>query len=392
MGQYQRWCFTLNNPSPTRDYVADIFSDPEFFVKRAVYGEEIAPTTGTRHLQGYVEYDRSRRLTHCKKLFPGAHWEAAKGNARSNYDYCIKDDKYKTYGEWESVLKTKPGAEKRKAVSSIDVMRGLLSDDPESVKNTGCYLSRKKTFDERVMEVRELRERHRRYERFSKCMLSKWQFEMCGRLFNQNERQITWVADTNGGVGKSWLAHYLASVYQADLFDGVTACKDVAWQLSPNPELIIFDVTRSDQSHFSYQTLESCKNGFVMSGKYTGIKRYFPPPKVIVFANFEPDRSRLSEDRWDIHNISNNGWTQVDKTPLFSPEALRPFKRPRPLPDLEEEEELPPQKKQLSDANSSGELRCQPPKESDLPPPALACALRGDRVQEEDTVIPVDAN
>jgi len=336
MGQYTRWCFTLNNYNKDVNYVTTVFSLPEFRIRRAIYGEEIAPTTGTKHLQGYVEYDRTRGLAWCKKVFTGAHWEAAKGNARSNYDYCSKDGEFKTYGEWESVLKTKPGAEKRKAISSVDVLRGLLSDDPESVKNTGCYLSRKKAFDERVVELRELRERHSRYARFSVCLLSKWQYSMLGKLFNQNDRQITWVSDPRGGIGKSFLAHFLQSVYQADLFDGVTATKDVAWLLSPSPKLIIFDVTRSDATHFSYQCLEACKNGFVMSGKYTGSKRLFPPPKVIVFANFEPDRTKLSEDRWDIHHISNDGWTTVDKTPLYKAETLKAYEAPPPLPALEE--------------------------------------------------------
>jgi len=365
MGQYTRWCFTLNNCDLNRDY-EPVLSLPEFRIKRAIYGFEVAPTTGTKHLQGYVEYDRTRGLPWCKKVFPGAHWEAAKGNARSNYDYCSKDGEFKTLGEWESVLKTKPGAEKRKAISTVDVLRGLLTDKAEDFKCTGCYLSRKKAFDERIVELRQLRERNNRYERYSVCLLSDWQYNMLARLFKQSNRQITWVADVNGGIGKSFLAHFMEAVYQADLFDGISATNDIAWMLSPTPEIIVFDVTRSDQSHFSYQALEANKNGFVQSKKYMGIKRIFPPPLVIVFANFLPDRTKLSADRWDIHEIINDGVSKIDKTPKWDAKTLKAFKPPPSFPELDKEEEEIREKEQLSDPEASSLVRCESSEEQVL--------------------------
>lgn len=90
--QVQRWCFTLNQYDEDFNY-RNHFLKYEFKVRRGVWGKEIAPETGTRHLQGYLELFRSFRLGHMRKILPGAHWSPARGTSLQNYDYCIK-------GEW----------------------------------------------------------------------------------------------------------------------------------------------------------------------------------------------------------------------------------------------------------------------------------------------------
>ena len=110
--------------------------------------------------------------------------------------------------------------------------------------------------------------------------------------------------------------------------------------ISDFPCGFVFDVTRSDSKMFSYNTLEMVKNGFIMSGKYSGIRRTIMPCPVIVFANFEPDASSLSADRWCIHNV-------VQEASLSSQEADLPLPfppRPPPVVDLESpKKEAPPE-------------------------------------------------
>lgn len=59
-----------------------------------VFGKEIAPSTGQKHWQGYVQFHTQRTGTSILKLFPkGVHLERAMGDAIQNKDYCTKDDK-----------------------------------------------------------------------------------------------------------------------------------------------------------------------------------------------------------------------------------------------------------------------------------------------------------
>lgn len=82
------WCFTLNNYT---DLQTEMFKTHPA-VKWSVVGKEIAPTTNTPHLQGYVKFTTKLRLTQVKKIFPTAHWEGAKGSDEDNFKYCTKGE------------------------------------------------------------------------------------------------------------------------------------------------------------------------------------------------------------------------------------------------------------------------------------------------------------
>lgn len=55
-----------------------------------VYGREVAPTTGTKHLQGCVIFPSARRLPSVIKALPGCHVEIAR-NITALIEYCKKD-------------------------------------------------------------------------------------------------------------------------------------------------------------------------------------------------------------------------------------------------------------------------------------------------------------
>ena len=96
--QVSRWCFTFNNYDARHNYKDDFTNNP--LIKRAVWGYEVAPQTGTPHLQGYLEFKRSQRLQVCNRILPRARWINAVANARTNYEYCIKSGRYDTVGDW----------------------------------------------------------------------------------------------------------------------------------------------------------------------------------------------------------------------------------------------------------------------------------------------------
>lgn len=91
------WCFTLNN------YTEEHLALLETLSKKALYlcyGKEVAPTTGTPHLQGYIYFKDTKTFSALKKKLPdGTHIERAEGNAQQNKVYCSKEGKFTEYGE-----------------------------------------------------------------------------------------------------------------------------------------------------------------------------------------------------------------------------------------------------------------------------------------------------
>lgn len=85
-----RWLFTLNNYSPQDlDYDTWLYL-PQNDIAYLVVGREVAPSTGTPHLQGYIRFHHRKRLTQVVALIPRAHWTVANGSEEQNRTYCSK--------------------------------------------------------------------------------------------------------------------------------------------------------------------------------------------------------------------------------------------------------------------------------------------------------------
>jgi len=85
--------FTLNNYTEDDiDRLCDMDPDKAF----VVIGLEVAPTTGTPHLQGYFQFKDNRTVSAVSRLVPRAHIEVAVKSPMACCMYCIKD------GQWLS--------------------------------------------------------------------------------------------------------------------------------------------------------------------------------------------------------------------------------------------------------------------------------------------------
>lgn len=96
------WCFTINN------YILKDFSDVytlSLNVRYLIVGAEVAPTTLTKHLQGYAYFDNPRTLHSVSKALPRANLRAARGTPDQNETYCSKSGDIYEVGE-----KPAPGA------------------------------------------------------------------------------------------------------------------------------------------------------------------------------------------------------------------------------------------------------------------------------------------
>lgn len=89
----ERWCFTLNN------YTDKEYEDIKKFMtlncEYGIVGKEVAPTTGTEHLQGYVRFEKRLEFNSVKKFFDNrVHIEKANADDIKNQTYCSKGNDF----------------------------------------------------------------------------------------------------------------------------------------------------------------------------------------------------------------------------------------------------------------------------------------------------------
>lgn len=101
--------FTLNNPDERSTPVLETLG-----AKYLLYGREVAPVTGTPHLQGYVYFNHARTLRSVIAKLPGAHVAVARGSCRQNYEYCTKAGDFDEFGSKPLDLQEKGEEEKQR--------------------------------------------------------------------------------------------------------------------------------------------------------------------------------------------------------------------------------------------------------------------------------------
>jgi len=99
MSKHRSWCFTLNNYNEHE--ILQLQKWIESYCNYGIFGKEIAPDTGTPHLQGYLQRKSPGTLSALKRVSQRAHWEVAKGSADQNQEYCSKGGDVWTFGEYK---------------------------------------------------------------------------------------------------------------------------------------------------------------------------------------------------------------------------------------------------------------------------------------------------
>lgn len=240
----KRWCFTYNN---WKKFTYEmICAKIEKFCRFGIIGSEVAPTTGTPHLQGYIEFREKMRP---KGVFgiPELHWELARGTKAENIIYCSKEK--------------------------------LIYEFPKPY----------------ITEIKEL------YD---------WQLPIIELLkTTPDDRTINWYWEKEGCKGKTTFQKYIYGRFNkvvvlsgkgSDMKNGVLEYFKATQSL---PEIIIVNVPRCNHKYISYTGLEEIKDCFFYSPKYEGGMICGASPHVIVFANQPPDYDEMSMDRWNVVEI-----------------------------------------------------------------------------------------
>lgn len=108
------WCYTIFDYEEKKL----LNKTPESVYQ--VFGYEICPETGKKHIQGYLVYKEAKTMTTVKKSFNDQtmHLEIPKGNAEQNRKYCTKEGNFIETG-------TIPQQGKR---NDIDTVRELVKE------------------------------------------------------------------------------------------------------------------------------------------------------------------------------------------------------------------------------------------------------------------------
>lgn len=292
----KNWVFTLNKQNPDDEFRVDVlqrlFTDyAEFGINYIVYQHERATTD---HLQGYVQMGTRKTLLSMRNTFavklPGAHFEKAKGNPEQCRNYCTKEET-RISGPYEFGTISKAG--KRSDLDEFMQAQPLTED--EIYEQFPSIIAKYPQF------VRNVIRRRLRPSPVEWTPRTPWQCELLSYCYAPaSPREVRWYNDPSGNSGKSYFCRNFGLGIGYVITGGKHADIYYAYAFQP---YIFFDWPRCAEETFPYGVVESFKNGYFLSTKYESAPIKFNIPIVIVFANFYPDKTKLSDDRWDIINI-----------------------------------------------------------------------------------------
>lgn len=295
----KQFVFTWNNyTAATLQLLRDI---PQTCYHYLVYGQEVAPTTGTPHLQGYVSFVERKRIAWVRNLFQGAHIELARGTPLQCREYCIKDGDYTEFGDFASI--TFQG--KR---TDIDEYREWLTEQKEYPSNAHIAINFTNLYVKYASRLLELRDYI-----FPNPVLETadyrfgWQANLAATLAEEptNDRKIKFIVDSVGGQGKTWFIRKYLTDNDDGMFLSIGKRDDLAYAVDRTKRVFLVNVPRDQMHCLQYGILESIKDRLVFSTKYMSVtKRMLHKTHVVVFSNEQPDPTKLSADRFDILTLS----------------------------------------------------------------------------------------
>lgn len=277
------YCFTYNNY--TAETEAQLVEWLKENTKYYVVGHEVGEQ-GTPHLQGYMQLQKKARMTAIHASLPVCmHLEPARGSVAQNQRYCSKAGSSSSAGEAvEKGQRTDLDGFKSAADSGLTYNQALRSYSKVAAR----YPKFTKDYISMVAA-----------ENAPRCVIAEfrpWQQAIMDIIAQPpHDRHIYWVFDHDGGKGKTFLAKHLVSVHGAFYSTGGKST-DIIYSYN-GQRIVIFDFVRETHDFVNYGAIESIKNGLMSSNKYESCQKFYPPPHVIVFANFQAADNKLSADR-----------------------------------------------------------------------------------------------
>lgn len=292
----RKWIFTLNNYIDTD---IEKLKNNELF-QYICFGKEIAPSTNTPHLQGFLITKKKITLNSLKKklgLSNSIFLDRMKSDEKSCIEYCKKEGNFYEEGIIDTPGKRNDIHNIYKLIKENKTDYEIQEEDPLGYSKYYKAIDRMRSNIINNKNIEEIR------KTFNKVILKVWQEDVLELLFNQDERKVLWIYDRLGNNGKSFLSKYLLVKYNAFLITNGKS-QDIAYSYKYQ-NIVVFDFSRSLEDYVNYQVIEQFKDGRLFSSKYESTMKHFPSCKVIIMSNFLPDTSKLSQDRWKIVVLEN---------------------------------------------------------------------------------------
>lgn len=263
---YRNFCFVLNNYTEE-----DVETLTNFPCRYIVFAKEIAPTTGTPHLQGYCELEDQLTLKQIKELVKNdtIHIDQRKGTQKQAIDYIKNPESNPSYGKSNPLpeLLFERGQPKRPGTrNDLDIARSLLKSgralDPFD--------------DDYTIGVQKAYEAIQKYVPYTG---------------HYSKPRVIWHYG-KGGSGKTKRAYEISSgdVYKCDLLR-------YGWLDGYNgQETVIIDdveVTDSNRDHW-FQLLLTMTDRYPSRMNVKGTSVHFRP-KLIVITSQHPPYSMFGE-------------------------------------------------------------------------------------------------
>lgn len=296
----KRWVFTLLNW--TQDELTAILDAAREHAEYCVVGRETAPTTGTPHLQGYIEWRAACRFQTCKNRLgsPRVSVRIARADAQKNRTYCTKEDDFEEIGTCPTVGQGRRSDLERffEWTDEFATDNGRPPTTPECARQHPTIIAR----FPRVLEVVRLRTDRALFH--ESPVPREWQQQLRDRLEGPaDDRKIIFVVDEDGGLGKSWFVRWFLDLHPSDtqLFRPARV-QDMAHSVRERTKVFLFDVPRNSMQFLQTSFLEQLKDRLIYSPKYNSVtKSLIAVPHVVVFCNEHPadTTAAMSADRYE---------------------------------------------------------------------------------------------
>lgn len=305
--------------------------------------------TNRLHFQVYVQANHKVKLdkwrsffTFNDKSFHIVH--PIKGSSDDNIAYCSKDDTRATLempGEMYESTRPNPFSwgQSRDIAAPKQGERNDLSELKKSIENQENWVDIYSNHFEAIAKCASTSEQYynlvgqkKAHEAavsyYQSQTLRPWQQRLVDFCESPvHNRQVVYIWESTGGVGKSFMAGYLQVMCKAVILQPAKKA-DLLYILSkhvrePGCNTIVFDVSCSNAEYgmdVVYTVAEHCKDGRMLVTKYNSCQYRFDPKHVIIFSNNPPDLQKLKADRWTVIHLTGINLTmpQFIRQPLGS--------------------------------------------------------------------------
>lgn len=310
MAQLRDICITSFNTEI--EWFKDWTKENKTIIKYIIIQGELCKE-GKKHIQGFIQLIGRKRIEQIKKFFGDntLHIEQRRGTVEQARDYCKeeKNGRWRDYEEYGEITLKEQG--KRNDLNEItdrlkngETFKDLIYDEEINKINIAKYT---KYIKEVINVVKDKTIRESLIKDYEGVEWQEWQQNILNIIDNKvDNRKIYWIKDTEGNKGKSYLSKYLQLSKDTYYITGGKQ-QDILYGYN-DEEIIIYDLSRTyaDNMEHIYTTIENFKNGMYLSTKYETRQRIFKIPHIFIMANFEPNKEKLSLDRWEIINLDNN--------------------------------------------------------------------------------------